>query len=110
MAVNSESTNQEIEKQKEKEIGKQKDGSLVTAENDWCLNFVSNLPWADTNNALRKSGPWMTKSEIEGTHAASFMNYETEAPYISTSTSTAPYSEVSGENIDDFIKLKWVKI
>jgi len=59
---------------------------------------------------LRQSGPWMTKSEIEGTHAASFMNYETEAPYISTSTSTAPYSEVSGENIDDFIKLKWVKI
>ena len=52
----------------------------------------------------------MTKSEIEGTHAASFMNYEMEAPYISTSTSTAPYSEVSGENIDDFIKLKWVKI
>ena len=59
MAVNSESTNKEIEKQKE--IGKQKDGSLVAAENDWCLNFVSNLPWADTNNALRKSGPWMTK-------------------------------------------------
>ena len=51
MAVNPESTNKEIEKQKE--IGKQKDGSLVAAENDWCLNFVSNLPWADTNNALR---------------------------------------------------------
>ena len=48
MAVNSESTKKEIEK----EIGKQKDGSLV-AENDWCLNFVANLPWADTNNALR---------------------------------------------------------
>ena len=53
MAVNSESTNKEIEKQEEKEIGKQKDGSLVCAENDWCLNFVANLPWADTNNALR---------------------------------------------------------
>ena len=53
MAVNSESTKKEIEKQEEKEIGKQKDGSLVTAENDWCLKFVSNLPWADTNNALR---------------------------------------------------------
>ena len=50
MAVNLESTNKEIE---QKEIGKQKDGSLVAAENDWCLNFVSNLPWADTNNALR---------------------------------------------------------
>ena len=50
MAVNSESTKKEIE---EKEIGKQKDGSLVVAENDWCLNFVANLPWADTNNALR---------------------------------------------------------
>ena len=53
MAVNSESTKKEIEKQEEKEIGKQKDGSLVCAENDWCLNFVANLPWADTNNALR---------------------------------------------------------
>ena len=51
MAVNSESTKKEIEK--EKEIGKQKDGSLVVAENDWALNFVANLPWADTNNALR---------------------------------------------------------
>ena len=59
---------------------------------------------------LRKSGPWMTKSEIEGTRAESFMNYRMEPPYISTSMSTAPYSEVSEENIDDFLKLKWVKI
>ena len=52
----------------------------------------------------------MTKSEIEGTRAESFMNYRMEPPYISTSMSTAPYSEVSEENIDDFLKLKWVKI
>ena len=97
MAVNSESTNKEIEKQKE--IGKQKDGSLVTAENDWCLNFVSNLPWADSNNALRKSGPWMTKSEIDGSYAARYMNYETEDLYINPNDPTG-----SGVNIPELHK------
>ena len=42
MAVNeSESTNET------KKIGKQKDGSVVAAENDWCLDFVKNLPWGN---------------------------------------------------------------
>ena len=48
MAVNTESTKDEI--------GKQKDGSLTAEENDWCIDFVRNLPWAETNNALRKTG------------------------------------------------------
>ena len=42
MAVNeSESTNET------KQIGKQKDGSVVASENDWCLSFVRNLPWGN---------------------------------------------------------------
>ena len=45
---------------------------------------------------LRKSGPWMTKSEIDGSYAARYMNYETEDLYINPNDPTG-----SGVNIPE---------
>ena len=48
----------------------------------------------------------MTKSEIDGTHSARYMNYETEEPYINRNDPI-----VSGMNIPGLdIGVKWVKI
>ena len=44
----------------------------------------------------RKSGPWMTKSEIDGSYAARYMNYETEDLYINPNDPTG-----SGVNIPE---------
>ena len=66
--------------EKGQKIGLQKDGSVVCAENDWCLEFVRNLPWNEKK--IRKTGPWLTKDEIEGTVATKYMNYQSEENYI----------------------------
>ena len=70
------------------------------------LQLITKSAYVIYEWPLRKSGPWMTKSEIDGTHSARYMNYETEEPYINRNDPI-----VSGMNIPGLdIGVKWVKI
>lgn len=72
-------------------IGIQKDGSLNTTDDDYCIAFTNGMQW---DQPVRQTSPFMNVEDFKDTYAQKYLNYHFEEDYIDD---THPLK--TGENI-----------